>query len=138
MSGAIGCTLRMEIEMTDLQYPIWAIKRRDDEKESPVNKHGHPGFNHALWYWWRVKVGGNVYQQLTWEAAMNRIEFHNQDVYNKNSYRHDPFWDIHWERLSEDTWRILKSKGGNRIAIATLVKTQKIKDPESTYRWYRS
>lgn len=123
--------------MTDLQHPIWAIKRKDNDIEQPVNETGHPGFDHAIWYWWRLSAGGTLYHKLTWEAAMNRLEFHNQNVYNRNSYNYDHSYKVLWERLSSNTWRVLVEKYGNIVVIGTLVQLEKIENPESTYRWYR-
>lgn len=123
--------------VVDIKYPIWAIKRNDDEVEHPVNPHGHPGFDHALWYWWQLRTGGSLYQKLTWEAAMNRLEFHNQHAYSRNSYRYDPYGKVAWERLSEDIWRVLYEIGGNRTVLGSLTRLDKIENPESTYRWYR-
>jgi len=122
---------------TNLQYPIWAIKRRDTDVESPVNEFGHPGFDHAIWYWWRLECGWNRYSKVTFESAMNRLEFHNQSVYNRNSYNYDHSYKVLWDRVSDNTWRVLVEKYGNRIAIATLVRLDRIENPESTYRWYR-
>jgi len=68
---------------------------------------------------------------------MNRLEFHNQSVYNRNSYNYDHSVKILWDRVSDNTWRVLVEKYGNRIAIATLIRLDKIENPESTYRWYR-
>lgn len=135
MSGAIGCTLRLEIKMTDTSYPIWAIKRRDDEVESPENKNGYPGYDHAIWYWWKLDSGGNRYNSLTFDSCLDRIEFHNQSSY-RDAKEHSGT-KIVWERLSTNTWRVLRKTYGNIVVLATLVRLDRIKNPESTYRWYR-
>ena len=125
----------MVMTANDLDFPVWAIKRRYTDKESPVNKHGHPGEDHAIWYWWRLSIKGNRYDRLTFDAVSNRVEFHNQ------SYLRDVregSGSIYWDRLNENTWRILYRLYGNVICLATLDKLEKIENPQWTYRWYRS
>lgn len=114
-------------------YPFWAIKRDDDHVEDPVNESGNPGYNHAIWYWWDLKLSKNMnkYSQLTWDAA-------DYIIYSKNRALMDyPFVKIEWERLSEDTWRLYCITDSSKTAIATLTKGSRIENPESTYRWYK-
>src|SRR5210317_967934 len=127
----------MVMTANDLDFPVWAIKRRYTDKESPVNKHGHPGEDHAIWYWWRLDCGWNRYERITWDAIMNRLEFHHGAVFNSNSYNYDHNYKVLWERLSDNTWRVLSERYGNRVVLGTLTKLYKIERPESTYRWYR-
>lgn len=118
---------------TELQYPIWAIKRFDTDVEAEVSPNGHPGVDHAIWYWWDLKLSSTAsrFPKITWEAAMNRIEFYNQYLFSS------PHTKRHWERLDEKTWRLIASVSGNRTVLATLTKGDKIENPESTYRWWR-
>lgn len=119
--------------MVDLKYPIWAIKRFDHEVEAEVSPAGYPGFDHAIWYWWDAKINStaNRFHKVTWEAAMNRIEFYNQYLMSSSHVK------THWERLDDITWRMVASVSGNRTTMATLTKLERIENPESTYRWYR-
>jgi len=119
---------------SDLDYPIWAIKRRDTDVEQPVNETGYPGYDHAIWYWWRLSVKGNRYDRLTFDAVTDRIEFHNQSYFRD---AREGFGSTYWDRLNENTWRILYRQYGNVICLATLDRLEKIENPESTYRWYR-
>lgn len=120
--------------MKELQYPIWAIKRYDDEKEAECNPAGHPGINHAIWYWWDVDIHSTLTQhpKLTWEAAMNRIEHYNQYLVSS------PFAKFFYERLDDSTWRYCVTVSGRKTTLATLKKAGRIENPESTYRWYRN
>lgn len=123
--------------MTTNKYPVWAVKRKDGEMKQPPNNHGHPGYDHAIWYWWKIKCGMNVYNNETWDACMFLLERHNQDVYNRNHYSYHSPTKVMWERLDEKTWRVIKSTYGNHIVMATLTRLDEIENPESTYRWYR-
>ena len=123
--------------MTSNKYPVWAIKRKDDDAEYPVNDHGYPGYDHAIWYWWKMKSGMTVYDNITWDAAMFLLERHHPDVYKRNHYSYHSPIKVLWERLDEKTWRVIKSLYGNHTVMATFTKLEKIENPESTYRWHR-
>jgi hypothetical protein len=118
--------------MVSYSYPVWAIKRDVRDVEAPVNESGHPGYDHAIWYWWDLKTTvANHYKSVTWDAADFIIRSKNKTLMES------PYSKLKWERLSEKTWRLSCITGGNYIVVATLTKGDLIENPESTYRWYK-
>lgn len=116
----------------EMKYPIWAIKRYDEDIEQEVNLTGYPGYDHAIWYWWDLSMGHyNRYNKITWDAALERLTHHNKTLVES------PYTKVDWERLDDNNWRVIAVAGGNRVVIGNLRKVSRIANPESTYRWYR-
>lgn len=79
-------------------------------------------------YWWDLQLHScaNRYDKVTWDAAMNRVQFHNQSIYKDNLNK------FSWE-YEDDIIKLLV----NGKPIATLQKVGEIENPDSVYRWYR-
>lgn len=79
-------------------------------------------------YYWDLRMTrvANRYKKLTWPAALNRIQYHNQSLYK------NPFNQFYWDK--EDNQYKMYVNGD---LIATLDLVEKIEDLENTYMWYR-
>lgn len=78
--------------------------------------------------WWDLRMTrvANRYSKLTYEAALDRIEYHNQSLYKDH-------WNVFRWTESEHLIQLFV----NGDLIAELAKVGNIEDPENTYRWYK-
>lgn len=79
-------------------------------------------------YYWDLSLSsvGNKYFNITFDSCLNRIEYHNKSLYKY------PYTRFHWKTL-DDKLELY----ANDNLLATLVKKDKINEPEKVWRFYR-
>lgn len=80
-------------------------------------------------YWWDLRLTSvmNKYFHITYNACLNRIEYHNREYY-KNPY----YYKFQWENFDGGLRLIVNDK-----LVAEMFKKELIEEPEKVWRFYK-